>query len=383
MVVLPHLTGVQRYMLGICGRLDPERYDRHVICQCEGPLTEELEKQGVQLHLVPSLVRPIRPHLDLQAYFAIRRLMSQHRFDLVHTHSSKPGLIGRVAARRAGVAHIIHHVHGFAFHEFSSAAKRIFYSRIEKFAAGYCDKVLFVNREECLTSVEKGLIQEDKAMTILNGTDLEMFDRRNNLKHRSGFRTEHRIGDDEVAILFCARLDHQKQCLILPDIAAALDQRSLHTSWRFFVAGTGELEDDFKAKIEELGIGHRFQLLGWCSDPKIPISGADAFILPSLWEGLPLCLIEAQAASLPVVASDIKGNREVVTAETGFLCEPKDAGTYADALARVIEDPQLRQRLGTASRVRAEEEFDVRENFAKVLRLYEELLAERASPKTG
>ena len=373
-VILPHLTGVQRYMLGICERLDPERYDRHVVCQSEGPLTEELDKIGVKYHLIPSLVRPIRPFTDLRGYLALRKFFRQQSFDLVHTHSSKTGLFGRVAARRVGVPNIIHHVHGFSFHEFSSAISRIFYSRIEKVAAGYCDKVVFVNDEERVMSVDKGWIPEEKAMTILNGTDVELFDRRNNLENRQQFRADHELADDEVAILYCARLDIQKQCMILPDIVKALDKRCPDVAWRLFVAGTGELEDEFKAKIERLGVGKRFELLGWCTQPRIPVSGADLFMLPSLWEGLPLSLIEAQAASLPIVASNIKGNREVVTEETGFLCKPKDADGYAEALEKLICNAELRNRLSLAARRRAESHFDVQETFAKVLRLYEELL---------
>ena len=125
-------------------------------CQGAGPLTDELDGQGIRWHAVPALDRPIRPHKDWQAYCQLYRLFQEQQIDIVHTHSSKPGILGRVAARRAGVPHIVHHVRGFAFHEFSPRIKRLVYSRLEQWAGRYCDRVLFVNHEEREMSIQNG-----------------------------------------------------------------------------------------------------------------------------------------------------------------------------------------------------------------------------------
>src|SRR4029079_4163983 len=119
-----------------------------VVCRDEGPMTDELARLGINFTTVPSLDRPIRPWKDQRAFFELKRLFERERFDIVHTHSSKPGAVARIAARIGGVPHVIHHVQGFAFHEFSPSTKRWLYSSVEKFAGRFCDWVIFANDEE-------------------------------------------------------------------------------------------------------------------------------------------------------------------------------------------------------------------------------------------
>ncbi|HEY1600019.1 MAG TPA: glycosyltransferase, partial [Pirellulales bacterium] len=170
--MLPILSGVQRAMLEIFKRLDRARYEIHVACQGQGPLTDELERHSIHWHAVPALGRPIRPVKDWRAYRALYQLFRRQQFQIVHTHSSKPGILGRAAACRAGVPHVIHHVHGFAFHEFSPPGARWIYSRLERWAGTCCDRVVFVNHEERQLSVREGWLPAEKCLTIYNGVDL-------------------------------------------------------------------------------------------------------------------------------------------------------------------------------------------------------------------
>lgn len=368
------LAGAQRCMLDILSGLDPARYERHVICEAEGPLTEALRERRIAYHLVSTLDRPIRPHRDWLGLFQIERICREQRFDLVHTHSSKGGWLGRIGARLAGVPHIVHHVHGYPFHEFSGTLERFAFSRIEKFAAGFCDQVIFVNHEEREMSIRNGSIPAWKGVTVYNGTDLELFDSRRNRALRAEFRREHGFGDDETVILVSGRLERQKQPLILPEIAAALDAIEPLAKWRVLVAGTGCLEEQLLEKVSESGMRHRFVFIGWSAQPHQVVSGADVVLLPSLWEGLPLALIEAQAAGLPIVASDVKGNREVVTSDTGYLCAPKDPLAYAKALARLGADPAHRRVLGAAARRHAEYTFNNYKNLLDFSEIYASLI---------
>lgn len=372
--VLPLLTGVQRAMLAIFDGLDPRRYELHVACQGPGPMSEELARRGIACHFVPTLDRPLHPRRDLAAYRQLRRLFRQHEFDLIHTHSSKAGFLGRLAARHAGVPHAVHHVHGFAFHEGTPPLKRRFYEALERFAAGYCDRVIFVNHEERQQAVADGIVSPGQALTIYNGVRLEDFLPSVQAPSRQAFRQRLSLAADETAILVAGRLDQQKQPLIVPEIASLLETTAGSLPWRILVAGAGPLEGELRREISVRGMERRVQLLGWLDRPAQAFHAADALLHPTLWEGLPLALIEAQAAGLPAVASRIAGNREVVHESCGFLCEPRDPAGYAWALTRLLHDAALRRTLGRAARERAEQLFDARQNYRQVVDLYERLL---------
>lgn len=384
LVIQPDLAGSQRMMLELCRRLSPERYDRHVICQGEGALTEALREAGIQYHLIPSLTRPIRPFQDRRAVWHVAGVCRQHQFDIVHTHNSKGGIIGRVGARRGGVSHAVHHVHGFAFHEFSSPLKRLLYSQVESFAGRYCDRVVFVNNEEREMSIRNGWLAAEKCVTIYNGVDVSLFRPSSDQGARREFRQSLGIADDEIAILISGRLEPQKQPLILPKIATAIETLRRGGKWRFVVAGAGTLEAKLREEFSRCGLLDRFCPIGWHPEPQKVNQACDLALLPSLWEGLPLSLLEAQASGLPIVASNVKGNREVVTPQTGFLCEPKVPAEYACALLRLMGDVSMRRQYGAAARRRALSEFSADACFRNVARLYDVMCEKRpaASPSS-
>lgn len=376
--VLPLLSGVQRAMLEIFERLDRDRFDIHVACQSPGPLSDELERRGMTCHFVPALGRAIRPWRDAAAYRGLVQLFGRHGFQIVHTHSSKPGALGRIAARRAGVPHIVHHVQGFAFHEFSRPLSRAAYTRLETLASRYCDRIIFVNHEERELAIRTGIAPAEKCVTVYNGVDLRKFSPAEMRRWREAFRADLGIAHDEVVILTIGRIDEQKQSLLLPAIAARLKARAPAARWRLLVVGSGPLERCLDELASECGVRQCVRRVPWLAQPEQAYFAADVVLQPSLWEGLPLALIEAQAAALPAVASDVKGNREVVTDRTGYLCRPRDPDDYAARLAELVNDAAMRTFLGAAARRRAEKHFDASANMDQIARLYDELLAQPA-----
>jgi glycosyltransferase involved in cell wall biosynthesis len=377
--VLPLLSGVQRVMLEILKQLDRSRYEIHVACQGPGPLTDELERRDIRWHAVPQLARAIHPIRDWQAYRALYDLFSTYRFDIVHTHSSKPGVLGRLAARQAGVPAIVHHVHAFAFHDYSSRLKHWIYGGLERWAGRYCDRVLFVNHEERELSIRRGLLPADKCLTVYNGVDLDAFDPAPEGQIRQECRRRWQLDDQELGIVFVGRLDYPKQPLLIPVIAQHLERLRPHRRWRFLVAGSGSKEAAVNRLVTDWNLQHRVRLLGWQDHPDSLLQAADIVLLTSLAEGLPCALIEAQATGRPIVAGEAKGVREVVTPDTGLLCPPKDPLAYAEHLARLIDDAELRQQYGRAARRHAEGCFDSTVNYARTAAIYEELL----SPAVG
>ena len=156
--------------------------------------------------------------------------------------------------------------------------------------------------------------------------------------------------------------------------AARLDVLRSRTKWRLLVAGSGDMQSQLAQAVKSQGLTHRVRLLGWQAEPAGPVHASDAVLLPSLCEGLPRSLIEAQAAGLPCVASDIRGNREVVTEGTGQLCPAKNATHYAEALVRLLDNPQLVSTMGQRARQHAEQCFDTVANNRQIVGIYESLL---------
>jgi glycosyltransferase involved in cell wall biosynthesis len=307
--VLPILSGVQRVMLEIFKQLDRGRYELHVACQGPGPLTEELERLGVHVHLVPSLVRSIDPVRDCQAYRDLARLFRSQGFQLVHTHSSKPGILGRLAAKRAGVAWTVHHVHAFAFHEFSPRWKHLVYGALERRAAKGCSHIVFVNNEERELAVRRNWMSLDQCSTVYNGVDLRHFWPADRLQIRAGMRSTLRAGDNEVLILFNGRLDYPKQPELLPEVAARLNRLRPGAQWRLIVAGDGPAGAAVRQRVCELGLQHRVTMLPWQDDSRSLLCAADIALHTSLAEGLPLAMNEAKAAGLPGFVSRAKEKR--------------------------------------------------------------------------
>jgi glycosyltransferase involved in cell wall biosynthesis len=373
--VFPLMSGAQRSMLESFKHLDRGRFELEVVCKQPGPLTDELTRMRVPVHYAPHLDRPIRPVRDYLAYRELYRIFEARQYDIVHTHSSKPGVLGRLAAHRSGVPVVIHHVHAFAFHEFSPPLKQAFYGGIERMAARYCQRLLFVNEEERELVIERGWARAEQCQTIYNGADLEEFHPIRRTNYRRVQRGRWQSAEDEVVILFMGRLEYPKQPMLLVEIAERLEALGLDAPWRLVVAGSGPEENALRVAIRAKRLDGRVSLLGWQDDPHGVLHAADIVLLVSLAEGLPRSLIEAQATGLPIVASSAKGNREVVTAESGFLCPPRDADAFARALARLITQPELRDQMGIAGRAHAEACFNSLKNNRQIGQLYESLLA--------
>ncbi len=379
--VLPIMSGVQRSMLEILRHLDREIFDPHVVCHAEGPMTDELRRRDIRYHIVPELQRAIRPWHDLGAYRKLQKLFAREKFQLVHNQSAKPRAVAGLAAHSVGVPVIVNHVRGYPFHPGTPWLVRKIYRQVEAFAARRSTATLFVNHEDHRMAVNERLVPADRGYTVYNGADLAAFSPEDVHDSSQAFRQSYGIDPDEVVITVLGRLDRQKQPLILPRIAAELDARQLDRPWRIIVAGDGVLRPALEESIADHRLWHRFLLVGWQSRPSDVLHASDVLLLPSLWEGLPRVLIEAHAAGCPCVASNIRGNREAIGEDTGYLVQSDDVVGYATSLASLIADPFHRRRLGVSARRRAEVHFDTAKNSQRIVELYHQWLGiERVAP---
>jgi len=339
----------------------------------EGELLGQGRGGEVPLALVPSLRRAIHPWNDWQAYRAVRRVLRDFRPDVVHSHSAKGGVLGRLAAHALGVPAIVHTVHGAPFHPYQHAAAREVFRWCEAYAARRCHRLVSVADAMTDLLVDAGVAPRDKFVTVYSGMDVEPFLAAD--EHRQRIRAELGYADQRVVFGKIARLFHLKGHEYL--IAAASQVVRACPDARFLLVGDGLLHGELENQIRQAGLQPYFQFTGLVPPGRIPelIGAMDALVHVSLREGLARALPQALIAGKPVVSYDVDGAREVVIdGETGYLLPPQSIEPLAEALIRLAGDAELRQRLGHCGRQRFTEQFR-HEHMTRQLRaLYQHLL---------
>lgn len=339
----------------------------------EGELLSQGRAGGVPLAVVPSLRRAIHPWHDWQAYRGVRRVLREFRPDVVHTHSAKGGVLGRLAAHALGVPAIVHTVHGAPFHPYQAAAARNFFCWCEAYAARRCH--LLVSVADAMTDllVDAGVAPREKFRTVYSGMDVEPFLAAG--QHRDRVRAELGYTERHVVIGKIARLFYLKGHEFL--IAAAARVVEACPDVRFLLVGDGLLRGELEQQIRRAGLEAHVQFTGLVPPERIPelLGAMDALVHVSLREGLARALPQALIAGKPVVSYDVDGAREVtLDGQTGFLLPPRSIEPLAEALIRLAGDAALRERLGCAGRERFTEQFR-HEHMTRQLRgLYEQLL---------
>lgn len=378
--LLPLLSGVQRVSLEEFALLDPEIYERTLICREPGPLSEAMGEMGVPCLFCPSLTRSIAPRHDLAALSALVRMMRRGQFDVVHTHSSKPGILGRIAARIAGVPAIVHTVHGFAFPGTKSRFRRHLFVSLERLGGRCCDAIVCLNDADRRLAADDLAVPSDRVHVIANGVDLGRFPpiRRD---ERARIRREVLgLPADDPAVVMVGRLWRQKDPLTFVKAAVSLlaDGFKAH----FVLIGDGDLRIPIEEFIHAHHAEGRIHLLGWRDDiPKL-LPAFDIFALPSLWEGMPLAILEALACRLPCVVSDIPGNRDLIDdGVNGLLFPCGDVEMLATNLGKLLLDHQQRASFGRAGREKVEQYHDLTERTNEVQMLYIDLLTRKLSSK--
>lgn len=323
------------------------------------------------LHL-GSLQRELSATSDLATMRALRRLLRERRPDVLHTHTAKAGTTGRIAAVTAGGARpraVVHTFHGHVLRGYFDPVRERAFRLVERGLALATDRLIAVSEEVRDDLVAFHVAPARKIAVVPYGFDL---DARlgTDPATRSRKRAELGAGDDTFVIGWAGRLTAIKQPLDLVRAAAAVDGSLL------VLAGDGELRADVVALAAELGIGDRVRLLGYVDDMGDWYAAFDAFLLTSLNEGAPVVAIEAQAAGVPVVATDAGGTRTVVAdGETGFVVPIGAVDALAERLTRLRDDADLHGRLAESGRRRMREAFSTERMVDDVERLYEEILA--------
>lgn len=322
----------------------------------EGELLSRFCPDKLKVVEMPSLVRAINPWKDFKAYCALKKFFKENAFDVVHTHSSKAGVIGRLAARAASVPFVVHTVHGQAFHKYQGALKNMLYILAERYAAGRCDKIYSVCQAMIDQCVDAGVAPRDKYMVVYSGMDLRSF---TNAVRSSELRKELGIPDDCLVVGKVARLFELKGHDIMVEAAAKIVAQ--FPNIRFLIVGDGILRESLENRARELGIADKIIFAGLIPPARIPeyIAQMDVVQHLSLREGLPRACVQALASAKPVVAYPLDGTPEVVMdGKTGFLVEPENVEQVADATLKLLKDASLRESLGRAGQEFVLQRFD-------------------------
>lgn len=340
----------------------------------EGDLLTKTSGAGkVRTHVIDALRREIHPWRDWQSLIAIKQVLREFAPDVVHTHSAKAGILGRVAAHSLRVPAIIHTVHGAPFGPYQGRGVRWFYQACERYAARRCHALVSV--ADAMTDLMVGahIAPREKFTTIYSGMEVEPFIASG--QHRERMRCELGFADEHVVIGKIARLFELKGHEYVISAARELIARYPHT--RFLFIGDGILREQFQREIASAGLQGHFVFTGLVPPARIPeyLSAMDVLVHCSLREGLARALPQALLSGIPAVSFDIDGAREVViTGETGFLLPPREVAPLVSALGELIADPALRKRLGAAGRALCRERFrheymteQLRELYVRVL----------------
>lgn len=311
-----------------------------------------LEAEGVRVIEVP-MKRRLAPLSDLRALLRLRALFRSLPCDVVHTHASKAGALGRPAARWSGIRRIVHTPHTFHFQGRSGLLRWVFRG-LERLLLRFTDLLIVVSDGQRLLAFEELGVAEDRVALIENGVDVSHFSRRG---LRDEARHEMGIPQDAPAVGMIARLMRQKACDVFLRAAARVVEEAPETV--FVLVGEGPLRRRLEKLAYRLYLADNLVWWDHVDDPRAFYEALDVFVLTSRYEGMPCSLLEAMAMGLPVVAPDIAGCREVVTEASGLLVPAGDAEACARAVIRLLSNPVLAQDMGAAARRHAVQRFDL------------------------
>ncbi len=367
------LGGAQKVTLMTLERLPRDQYDVGLVTGPEGLLVDWATRiEGLDRVWMPSLIREVRPIQDMKALFGLLRLFRREKPQIVHTHSSKAGILGRWAAKLAGVPFIFHTAHGFGFHDFQRPMVKRIYVWLERVTTRITTKLVVVSYANAEKGESNGVFKRGDWILCRDAISVSEFMQAGPRRQMLG---EWGIPPNKLVVGMIACLKPQKSPVDFVEVAARVlrGNKDVH----FVLAGDGELRPQVEQRVKDHGIGEHFTLLGWQKDMPEVYRNLDVVVLTSLWEGLPCVFSEAMAGNLPIVATNVDGAREaIVHGDNGFLHEPHDVEGMAASVTKLLREPELRKTMGTRGKSRVME-FDISTSVANLESAYRECLYSR------
>ncbi len=369
--------GTRRYITQVLSHLDLNRFEPVLFCAAERDpaFLEDIEiirRRGIKVLFFP-MKREISPISDFWLTLKMSKAIRQEKPDIVHTHSSKAGIIGRTAARLAGVAKIAHTPHVFPFEMDVGKFKRRFYLFLERIAARWTSLLIAVSNSEKDVALEYGLFKAGNTVVNANGIDPELW-RVVDIGEREKLREQAGIPNGVFVVGMVGRFMPQKGHRILVEAAELLlkKNRDIH----FVLVGEGELKNKIRNLTVSKKIESKFHFFEQTDRVADYYATFDCLVLPSLWEGCPFTAMEAMAMRIPVIASSVGGVSEIIEDRiSGLLTPPADASSLADAIEKLCEDRKLCGSLGEKGQQRIMDKFLLSDSIRRLEDIYQRLVA--------
>jgi len=342
----------------------------------EGSLIEEAEKRGIKLKIIPHMRREINLVRDVLAFIELYLLIRKGKYTIVHTHSSKAGVLGRLAARIAGVKIIIHSVHGLPFFEYQNKFLNYIYILCERFVALFTDRLISVCDAMARKAIAAGVAKEDKFTIIYSGIELEHYSNSDVLIAEK--QKELNLDPDVPVVGNISRLFEFKGHNYFLEAASQVVE--VFPEAKFLLVGDGILRERLIRQAEDLKIRDNIVFTGLVERKEIPklISVMDVVVHTSLREGLPRVLPEALAMAKPVIAFEIDGMPEIIKdGENGYLIPPKDSRKLANSIIHLLKDKEKARRMGEAGRSMVNPAFELEVMVERISDVYKESIEER------
>lgn len=329
--IITHLElgGAQKQLLLFFKNIDKEKYEVFFVSGGQGFLKEDFKTSGAikEIKFIPQLVREINPVLDIIAFFRIYKFIRKEQFDIVHMHSPKASTLGRWAAFIGGVKKVIYTVHGWPFHGHMNRFYFYLYRTIEKITALITQKIVVVSKADMDRGIGNNIASVSKFELIHYGIDIDNFNAVYEKRKNKPFSNN---------ILIISSLKPQKGLCFLID--AAYELVRINPDLKFIITGGGPLKNQVQAKINSLGLADNIFLMGWVKDMTPYFVQTDLIVLSSLWEGLPVVLIESVIAGIPLVTTDTGGQRDLIEdGKQGLVVNPASVQELVSAVANILK----------------------------------------------
>lgn len=355
--------------------LDRGRYDVELACAPGGRLISLVQAHNMKVRLFKNLVQPFDVLRDILALFDLTTFLKNNFYHIVHTHNSKAGFIGRLAAKLAGIPVIVHTVHGFAFHDQEPLWRQILFRNLERLASHWCDKMIFISQPLVQWALKERIVGKDKITKIYSGIEMDRF-RPVTGKTKKRIRQKWGLSEQDAVIGIVSKLWEGKGHVTL--INAFLEVKREIENAKLVIVGEGYLYSKLVRLVNECGLSDSVLFTGFQMDVSNIIATFDAAVLPSFFEGMGRVLLEAAAMEKPLIATKVGGIPDLVShGVNGLLVRPGNTRELAEAILHILHNRTLATRMGKAGRKRVQNRFSAEFMVQSIERIYREFLIKK------